>query len=434
MLVIKELDSLLNVLSCDLTDHQTFETIANTFHSMLPKADSFKICSTIVLLLQHSSDLLPNVSQRLSAIFLLFECYKSDQFINNPFASVFMHLLNQDEDLFANRDKMKESQEPTACTSKKKKSSEGIGSLPKLSQREKIFIGQLITNAVPTKDLIKLTPKQVLNTEPAKDTTFDIGGLLVCLAERQSEMPFTSKAGIPVIIPDPDTRSMPVKLEKEMNNARKRTVEELVVGDNPPIDKFWRPEIVRLAPPLHISDDEFVWLFPSELDELQLAWDTSLSLDNSVGAEAKRLMNKAFKGSLTIQQQSQLLAEIEADPKLVFHLGLTPAKLPDLVENNPIVAIEMLLTLIQSNQISEYLSVLVNMEMSVHSMEVVNRLTTTVDLPSEFIHLYISNCIQTCEQIKDKYMQNRLVRLVCVFLQSLIRNKIINVQDIFIEV
>ncbi|CAH1991513.1 unnamed protein product [Acanthoscelides obtectus] len=405
-LSVDQCDALLNILDLQSVRNFTLEALCNDIHKKFEARDFFKVGTCIVMLLQNN--LLPEPEQRLVAFTLLYELYRGEPLANTPFASVFIHLLHP----------------PEHQSNVGAPKLEYPGQLPRLFPQEKHFLTQLMSD-VSKDSFMKKTAVQVINADPPQHSPTDFSMIQLLLAEKQSELPQTCKTGIPVIVSLPEKGSNSYTTDAGSDDA---LIKKLATGDDAPMNKVYKPEFVTLAPPLLNCQDELVWLNPTTPKEHYPVYDSSMCVPDIAGYEARQLMNKAYKSALSIPQQQQLLTELENDSKLVYHIGLTPSKLPDLVENNPLIAIEVLLKLMQSKQITEYFSVLVNMEMSLHSMEVVNRLTTTVDLPTEFVHLYISNCISTCETIKDRYMQNRLVRLVCVFLQSLIRNKIINVQ------
>jgi len=395
-------------------EKNSLENLCSRLHQNFSKSEHFKIGTALVTLLQQP-DLLSKPSQRLAAITFLYDMYKSDAVSNNPFSPVFIQLLGPSETFDPGEQRY-------GCQ------------LARLNPGERQFLTQLLGGQ--GKDLMKKTAGSLGKSDPANLPGVDLSGVQLALAESQSQLPHTARAAVTGIISDPELPQDPASAHA--GAAQRRTIEELLVGPNAPGLKTLSPEFLRLVPPLFLREDEMIWQDPVDWTHLSYEYDHSLLEHQGEGCEAKRLTQRAAQFTLTLGEQQRLLGHLESseEPLVVSGLGLTPSNLPDLVENNPMIAIEILLKLMQEGdtQITEYFSVLVNMEMSLHSMEVVNRLTTAVELPTEFVHLYISNCISTCETIKDKYMQNRLVRLVCVFLQSLIRNKIINVQELFIEV
>eukprot|EP00736_Rhodelphis_marinus_P011743 Rmarinus@m.22926 len=383
MLSTKDFSSLIGLL---LDEEKPLEQIAGNFHRNFLKPDHFKIGCNLVVMLEDAVVL--KETQRALSIYILYDLHRLEISLS-PFLGPLLELYEKTK-----------------------------------LQWENLLLRFLLSGNVP-KEMPKRKAADLITWLMALENNAMPPPLDAALLWKEySENPRSNnclrESGIFPLLRTPTASTSP----QDVNSVLQ--------------DPMWsfEPEIIRPAPPLvEPSDEELFWLAPTYPNEV--VWDSEMCSESSYGQEVRSVMAKAFKGPLNAQQQNQIMQSLESDAKLVFHCGLTPKKLPDLVEHNPVIAMEMLLKLMSSHQITEYFTVLVSMEMSVNSMDVVNRLTTAVDLPAEFIQLYISNCISSCDNLKDKFMQTRLVRLVCVFLQSLIRNQVISVQhapDLFVEV
>ncbi|XP_003745810.1 CCR4-NOT transcription complex subunit 11 [Galendromus occidentalis] len=379
-----------------LESPSTFQEISEKFRREFPDSDfHFKVCDALCQLLQES-DLLTGPEQHLKAAFLIYDVERDSR--QNPFLSLLIKLLHPPEI---------------------------VTSLARLSTQARWFLSQLLAAPSESLPLLELTAKEVLSKAVEESAICDTSNLQVLLMEHLAELPAYDKIGVSCIVPAP-------KPGVHSEELRRESAIDILTCDAGSFGPLYH----RLAPSLHLGEDVLTWIDPNSeyIGKLEPFWDDSMCSSSAPATEVKKMMARALKLALTPNQQLQLISDLKQEPRLVFQLGLSPSRLPDLVENNPPVAVEVLMLMMDSAQIVEFYSALVNMELSLHSMEVVNRLTTATKLPVEFIHQYVSNCIATCENMKDKYVQNRHVRLVCVFLSSLIRNKLIDVQELFIEV
>lgn len=397
-------------------DDLEFEAVAKEFSSAFEPGDRFKACCAIILLLEDES--LLSVTHRLALWYVLWDTFKSSKLGDNPFTSVFIQ---------AAADAGSGPQE--RCLLLQLLQGGSLSTLSHLTLHTFAASAEAL-GQVPVADAGAL--RREYPSQPPKAlegaSSFRMAAITRLLPDNP---PHGAGAGSSSGRHEASAAPPQPGAAQQLGGGATRDLLEGVVRGLT-LDGFepsWhRPRPAALTP----SFEELRWL-QLPLGQ-ELLWDCSMGQDPGRAQAVRELVTKALKGPLMPAQQQQVLAELESDPKLVHSLGLTAEQLPALVENTPVIAYEVLLRLMRSRQIHQYFQVLASMQMSLHSMEVVNRLTSAVDLPSEFVHRYITNCITSCQGIQDKYMQNRLVRLVCVFLQSLIRNKIINIRDLLHEV
>ena len=149
------------------------------------------------------------------------------------------------------------------------------------------------------------------------------------------------------------------------------------------------------------------------------------------------LLQRAQKSHLSSSDRHALSSTFASFPALPSQLtqqhAFSPHQLPALVDKNPSVATAFLIALLTSPHqphtsdtiptlSSAYLDALLQCELSLHCMEVVSRLVSVVPavLSSGWLVAYCHRGMEGCRSIVDRYGQSRMVRLLCVFCQSLL--------------
>merc|ERR1712235_149306 len=241
---------------------------------------------------------------------------------------------------------------------------------------------------------------------PESSVNFVTQKLLQDLAQNSNELKFIKhiqngkreyirqNSAISSIIPDPEQFS---SSDQDDETLRKTTMHMILCEPNFG-KRILDPQFITIPPPLYEGpEDELEWLFPSDGYIFDVEWDDRMCQNNVGVTEVQRLYKVALQRKLENEEEQKFKEEIKNEPKMLDMIGLSDEMLPLLVEYNPMITVEILMIILKNKnkEIKRYLRQITNINVTLQSLEVVNRLVTQVELPSDFIPYYITRCTKT---------------------------------------
>ena len=168
---------------------------------------------------------------------------------------------------------------------------------------------------------------------------------------------------------------------------------------------------------------------------------TTPSNHQEAQAQIVSLILRAAGEELPSSLVNRMLATLSAVPESIPsypHEILSASTLAGLFAANPSLTRGLLLVFLAHGsklQRSQLIASLEFLPICLDSLEMLNELvskTTLLDMDEtlHLVHGLVSNGMRTAEE-RDRPMQARLVKLLCLFLQSVLRNDVVGLQDIF---
>ncbi|KAF7730395.1 hypothetical protein EC973_002201 [Apophysomyces ossiformis] len=144
-------------------------------------------------------------------------------------------------------------------------------------------------------------------------------------------------------------------------------------------------------------------------------------------------MKEACLRTLTIPETEILQQAVTTHPESLY---IPSDQLPQFIELNRFLAFDIVPLYLKLPTMEEYLESLLTMPVSSNGVDVIHHIiagTNPIQLPEGFLHMYISNCIRSCD-VLEGHWQDKQVRLVAKFIQSLLVKRIIPMAEYLIEV
>ena len=121
---------------------------------------------------------------------------------------------------------------------------------------------------------------------------------------------------------------------------------------------------------------------------------------------------------------------LESNPNILNDIHFTSDKFMQLIEKNDNFATNIFLKISKSNLFQEYLQAFLNNKFTQNSMKVISTIITSISLPKIFIISYIKHIIENFKEENKIDEKTKLGRYIAYFINKLLDNKYLNVNDI----